>query len=87
MSAVTLFTIPNCGECQAVKEFLQQQGVAWVEVDVAGSLANLRRLRRLSDARRVPVAAWQGEVVVGFDPGALTALAKKVEAYQDDQRN
>jgi len=87
MNTVKLFTIPRCGECQAVKEFLEQQGVAWEEVDVAAGVANLRQLRRLTDGRRVPVTVWQGEVVVGFDAAALTSLLRKMERNGHDWRD
>ncbi len=71
---VKVFTVPRCGACQAVKEFLQEQGVAFEELNVAGSIANLRQLRRLTAGREVPVTALGDQVVVGYDPAALTAL-------------
>ena len=71
---VTLFTVPVCPRCQAVKEFLNSRRVPFVELNVEGDLANLRRLRRLTPAREVPVAAAGGRVVVGFDASALEAL-------------
>lgn len=69
-----VFTVPNCGACEAVKEFLRQQGAAFEEMDVAGNFANLRQLRRLTFGRRVPVTVLADKVVEGDDIEALKAL-------------
>jgi glutaredoxin 3 len=79
MPRVMLYTIPNCPECQAVKEFLEERGVAFQECDVAHNFGNLRQMRRLTPGRRVPVTALAGMVVVGFDPAALLELIRKQE--------
>ncbi len=44
------------------------------ELEVAGSFANLRQMRRLTASRRVPVCARADQVVVGFNPAALKDL-------------
>ncbi len=72
--SLRLFTIPACGECEAVKSFLRTHGVAFTELDVAGNFANLRQMRRFSASRRVPVCVRNNRVVVGFDPEALREL-------------
>jgi len=71
---VTLFTVPACPRCQAVKEFLHRRRVPFVELNVEGDFANLRRMRRLTPTREVPVTAAAGRLVVGFDAPALEAL-------------
>lgn len=75
-----LFTIPACGECEAVKRFLHQRGAAFEELDVSGNFANLRQLRRLTPGRRVPVCALNDKVVVGFDPAALAELLNNADS-------
>lgn len=80
-----VFTIPHCGECQAVKEFLRSHGIPFEELNVADNFANLRQMRRLTAGRRVPVTAWGGDVVVGYNPEAIIALmAKKEDATHED---
>jgi len=79
-----IFTMPNCGECQAVKDFLRQQGADFIELDVTAGFANLRQLRRVTAGRRVPVTILAGDVVVGYDPAALTALLAKKGEFADD---
>ncbi len=79
MAQVTIYTIPNCPECQAVKEFLEERGVAFQEYDVAHNFGNLRQMRRLTPGRRVPVTALADMVVVGFDPAALELLIRQQE--------
>jgi glutaredoxin len=78
-----LFTVPGCGECEAVKHFLLQQGVPFQELDIAHSFANLRQLRRLTASRRVPVCARDDCVVVGFDPEALRNLLVPKETLSE----
>ncbi len=72
--ALTVFTVPGCPRCEQVKEYLRARGAAFTELNVEGSFAHLKRLRRLTPAREVPVTAGGGGVVVGFDPDALQAL-------------
>jgi glutaredoxin len=72
--SLKLFTIPACGECAAVKQFLRERNTAFEELDVSGNFANLRQMRRLTPGRRVPVCTLNGRVVVGYDPAALADL-------------
>lgn len=71
---IKLFTVPGCGACEAVRDWLTERGIAFEELSVANNLANLRQLRRLTDARRVPVCVAGEQVVVGYDPAALNRL-------------
>lgn len=71
---ITLFTVPDCPRCAAVKDRLQAQHLTYEEVNVAGDFANLRRLRRLTASRQVPVLACGDAVLVTPDPEALEAF-------------
>lgn len=58
---------------------MQQHGAPFQEYVVAGNLAHLRQMSRLTTDRRVPVCARGNQVVVGFDPSAL----KKLLSYKE----
>jgi hypothetical protein len=53
---------------------LQDHGVPFEELVVAGNVNNLLQMYRLTKDRRVPVCARDDRVVVGFDPSALKKL-------------
>jgi glutaredoxin len=59
--------------CQRVKEFLSQQGVAYIDRDVS---ADEKALDELSQLRvmTTPVVIIDGEIVVGFDREKLEQL-------------
>lgn len=75
---IRLFTVPDCGACAAVRCWLRARGLPFEELSVADNFGNLRRLRRLTDARQVPVCAVGDRVVVGYDPEALEQLVALV---------
>ena len=59
--------------CGLVKEFLSQEGVAFVERDVAEDAAALSELDKLG-AMTTPVTLINDEIVIGFDRERLNAL-------------
>ena len=65
--------------CTRVKEFLSQQGIAFIERDVTQDEAAVSELERLG-VMTTPVTVIDGEVVVGFDREKLTALLSKKSA-------
>jgi len=65
--------------CNRVKEFLSQQGIAFVERDVAQDETAVSELERLG-VMTTPVTVIDGEVVIGFDRERLTALLSERSA-------
>ncbi len=59
--------------CGLVKEFLSQEGVTFVERDVAEDAAALSELDQLG-AMTTPVTLINDEIVIGFDRERLNAL-------------
>ena len=65
---------------------MQQQGVPFEELIVAGNLENLLQMYRLTKDRRVPVCARDDRLVVGFDPAALKdLLVKRRNSLSDNE--
>jgi glutaredoxin 3 len=73
---VTVYTTPTCGYCYQAKQFLQRQGVSFVEKNVAADGNAAIEMVRLSGQQGVPVIAVDGQVVVGFDQPRLMQLLK-----------
>ena len=71
---VKLYTTPTCVPCKAVKQFFEQRGVAYSEIDVAADREAMQELVRISGNITVPVVTIDDEVVVGFDKARMEAL-------------
>lgn len=72
-ASVKIYTLPDCGYCQQVKEFLRSKGVDYVEID----LSNSRAGQDFMDARGytgTPVTVVKGQEVVGLNLKRLGEL-------------
>ena len=77
---VRLFIKPFCGWCHEAKDWLDEQGVAYEEVDVVSDRAAYQEMKELSGQTRAPVLDVDGEVLSDFDTDQLEAFWKKIEA-------
>jgi glutaredoxin len=76
---VTIYTASWCGVCKQAKAFLRSKGIPFVERDVEKDSKAEAELEVKARARGlrpqgVPVIDVAGELMMGFDPDALTAL-------------
>jgi glutaredoxin len=76
MSKPVLYTRRLCSWCQDAKRYLQERGVAFVEVDVGRELAANEEMKRISGQSRVPVLVMNGRVLANF---SVTELEKFLE--------
>lgn len=72
---ITIYSKPNCFRCEAVKKYLQNNGVPFTEVDV---LEDTESLQILIDAgySELPVVNINGEFHTGFRPEILAKVVK-----------
>jgi glutaredoxin 3 len=77
---VVVYTTPTCPYCRQAKDFLTQNGVQFVERDMAADPAAAGELLRLTRQRGVPVITGDGQVIVGFNRPALERLVAAVKA-------
>jgi glutaredoxin len=79
---VVIYGASWCGPCHQTADYLKSRGVAFVMKDIEqtpGADAEMRRKLAGAGVRggAIPVIDVRGEILVGFDPGALAqALAK-----------
>ena len=74
---VVMFSAPGCGYCVKAKEYFNQNGVAFEELDVSASEDARRRFQGLG-GRGVPLILIGDRQISGFDPQAIqAALAKE----------
>jgi glutaredoxin len=60
----TLYVVPNCPLCAHARSWLEQNGIEYVERDVAGDFGALRALYKLTKQNLVPVFAINGQALV-----------------------
>ena len=65
-----------------VKGFLSQRGIAYEERDVSRSHAYAQELVRSTQQMGVPVTAFDGQTIIGFDRGRLEQLVGSIQANQ-----
>ncbi|HIP50337.1 MAG TPA: glutaredoxin family protein [Candidatus Pacebacteria bacterium] len=78
MANVTIYSTPTCGYCTMAKDFLQEKGVEYEEVDVSVDQQKAQAVVEKTGQMGVPVIIiekdGQEEVLVGFDQVQLTNL-------------
>ncbi|GGO33029.1 glutaredoxin family protein [Deinococcus humi] len=78
MPDITVYTVPNCADCEAVKRLLKGQGAAFTEKNVREDPAALAEMQATANVRIAPVTVIDGQVFYGFfddqRPGILAAL-------------
>ena len=63
-TTATLYVVPGCPLCSTARRWLEAQGVAYVERDVANDFGALRSMYRLTKQRYVPVVESGGRALV-----------------------
>jgi glutaredoxin 3 len=71
---VTVYTTPTCSWCQATKEHLRTNGIAFDEVDVSANTERAREMVEKSGQYGVPVIEIDDEIIVGFNRARIDAL-------------
>ncbi len=77
---IRLFVKPFCGWCHEAKDWLDERGVAYEEVDVISSRSAFQEMIALSGQTLAPVLEVDGEVLADFDTGQLEKFWKKLDA-------
>jgi glutaredoxin-like YruB-family protein len=77
MADVTIYTTPTCGYCRAAKDFMNEHGVKYEEIDVGSNQEKAREMIEKSGQMGVPVIVVkngnQEDLIVGFDQQRMAA--------------
>ena len=68
-----IFTAPNCGYCEAAKDVLKEQGIAFVERDVSVEQNLVEFRERLPRVNSLPQIFIDGEHIGGYEDLKLRA--------------
>jgi len=74
---VKVYSTPTCPWCTKVKEYLQELGVDYEEIDVSKDRAAAMEMVRQTGQMGVPVTFVGDKFVVGYDPDAINELLKE----------
>lgn len=77
---IRLFVKPFCGWCHEAKDWLDERGVAYEELDVTADRAAYQEMKELSGQTLAPVIDVDGEILADFDTDQLERFWKKLEA-------
>ncbi|MCE5198986.1 MAG: glutaredoxin family protein [Armatimonadota bacterium] len=71
---ITVYSTPTCPYCRQAKEFLQERGVAFTDLNVATDLEARNAMVQKSGQLGVPVIEVDGNIVIGFNKSKLEEL-------------
>jgi glutaredoxin 3 len=77
---IRLFIKPFCGWCHEAKDWLEERGIEYEELDVISDRAAFMEMREISGQTLAPVIEVDGEVLADFDTDQLEKFWKKLEA-------
>jgi glutaredoxin-like YruB-family protein len=67
MAEVVIYSTPTCTYCRTAKEFFEEHGVSYQEVDVSQDIERAQEMIEKSGQTGVPVIDIDGEIIIGFD--------------------
>lgn len=68
-----VYSTPTCPYCKMAKEYFDEKGVAYEEVNVAADPARADEMVRKSGQMGVPVIDIDGTIIVGFDKAKINS--------------
>ena len=74
MKSVKVYSTPTCPYCMKVKQFLDESGVEYENIDVSSDQDKVQEMVDKSGQMGVPVIDIDGDIVVGFDKNKISDL-------------
>ena len=71
MAKVIVYSTTICPFCDMAKQFLQEHGVEFEDIDVSQDREKAREMIRKSGQNGVPVIDIGGKIIVGFNQPAI----------------
>lgn len=76
MNKVTVYSTNTCPYCTMMKNFLNEQGISYKEVNVQQDQQAAQKLVATTGQMGVPQTEVNGQWVLGYDPQAVMSLLK-----------
>lgn len=74
MKEVRIYSTPTCPYCNQAKAYLEEQGVAFTNIDVSTDAEKAQEMIKKSGQMGVPVLDIEGEIIVGFDRDKIASI-------------
>ena len=74
---IRLFIKPYCGWCHEAKDWLDERGIKYEELDVSSDAGARREMLELTGQTKAPSIEVDGEILADFDTGQLGQFWKK----------
>ncbi len=71
---VIVYTTPTCPYCRAAKQYLQQRGIYFEDIDVSSDSQAAMEMVRRTGQQGVPVLDIGGRIVIGFNRPEIDRL-------------
>lgn len=71
---IKVYNTPTCPYCHQLKEFLEEKGLEFEDVDVSVNEEERKEMVEKSGQMGVPVIDIDGQVIVGFDRDKVEEL-------------
>jgi glutaredoxin 3 len=71
METPTLYVKRGCPYCKTAKDYLNQEQIAYREVEVRSDPAEMKKLEEVSGQSKTPTLVWDGEVLANFGTDEL----------------
>lgn len=71
---VRIFSTPTCPYCVTLKDFLEEHGIEFEDIDVSKDKKALEEMIQRSGQMGVPVVDIDGQIIVGFDKEKISGL-------------
>lgn len=68
---ITIYSTPTCPYCKLVKDYLKEKNIAYKDIDVASDPSAANEMVKKSGQMGVPVIDIDGQIIVGWNKGAL----------------
>lgn len=74
MAKVRVFSTPTCPYCHTLKAYLDDNKIAYEDIDVAVDEKAREEMVKKSGQMGVPVADIDGQIIIGFDRQKISEL-------------
>lgn len=68
---IKIYSTPTCPYCKMAKQFLKENNIEFTDINVANDQQAAQEMVSKSGQMGVPVIDIDGQLIVGFDKGAI----------------
>lgn len=77
MTKVKVYSTQTCPWCHKAKDYFKEKGIEFEDIDVSSNQEAADEMVNKSGQMGVPVVDIDGEIIVGFDKGAIDKALEK----------